>query len=123
MRRLAAALAFFSLLQSAMLSTGVLCEGAESSSASMLPMPEMTDSGAHGAHGDPRRRESMPPSDRDRHHEGAHCPLMAGCIAMAVRVPSLEIRILQRSTISLPIAPVIAPHSERIAPEPPPPKG
>jgi hypothetical protein len=119
MRRLAAALAFLSLSQSAMLSTGIVCERGERHSAGMVPMPGVTDGDAQG---DVRGPESRPSSGHDRHHNGAHCPLMASCAVVAVSAPSLEIGVLQHPTTSLRIARTIAPNSEKAAPEPPPPK-
>jgi hypothetical protein len=116
MRRLAAALACLALSQSAVLATGVLCEGAGLSAPGMPSMPGMARDDAPGA-------DSSAPVRQDRHHDGAHCPFMAGCAAMAVRARSLETPIGPAPVAAPRIARVVAPHSETAAPEPPPPKG
>jgi hypothetical protein len=118
MRRVAAVLALIATSQSVVLGTGVLCGALASLDApvgSASTMPGMDMDGAPA----PNRPDQPAP---DRHHGDAHCPLMATCGAAAVA--SLSITVSQPAFLIHSVLAVRsdAPSSERIAPEPPPPK-
>jgi hypothetical protein len=117
MRRLAAVFAFLSLGHSVALSTAMLCSGAEAGGAAMPPMAGML----RMPDGDAQRPERPPPK-HGRNHDGAHCPLMASCAAMAVRASSIEMPTLRLRLVGLPAARIATPESYEPAPEPPPPK-
>jgi hypothetical protein len=115
MRRVLAFLAISSLAQTAVLRTGLLCEGGESAGQAMAAMPGM-----------PVDRDAAPgrsePPRHDRHHDGAHCPLMVSCAALAVKVAPIAVPAVTRAASAVPGSALATPPSEKLAPEPPPPK-
>ncbi len=115
MRRFAAVLALVAVSQSVLLGTRILCDGAMPASEAMPDMPGMDMSGMP-APDTPAR------SDRDRHHAGAHCPLMATCLAPAIRSASTAATTVELPHGRISNVRVESPRSEKAAPEPPPPK-
>lgn len=115
MHRIAAALAFVALSQSAVLQTGVLCNGLDVPSARSAAMADM------GMDGAPATGAPVQPG-HDRRHGGAHCQLMATCGAAVVA--SVQVVAREVSPVSCVIHPARTevPRSDRTAPEPPPPK-
>jgi hypothetical protein len=115
MRRIAAALALVAMSHSVVLRTGVLCDVPGGPVAASSAMPGMDMGG-----------ESSPDhSDEhgtDRHHGDAHCPLMATCSSAAVISVPIDVGVLVRAARSAISVRIDAPRSDRIAPEPPPPK-
>jgi hypothetical protein len=115
MHRLASALALVALSQSLVLGTGVLCDVRDGKVATSSGMQGMPMGGAL-ANGD------APQPAHDRHHGGAHCPLMSTCGVAAMRTVSTEARVSVPEVRLAPVASIDAPRSDKSAPEPPPPK-
>lgn len=115
------------MAQSVVLRTGTLCGRADGGPAAALPMAGM-DMGAMAqrAGGLPPGTDSEVPAPDARHpdrrHDGAHCPLMAGCVAAAVTVAPIAVSPASRPVVTVSGARETLPRSETAAPEPPPPK-
>ncbi len=115
MHRLASALALVALSQSLVLGTGVLCDVRDGKVATSSDMQGMPMGGAL-ANGD------APEPAHDRHHGGAHCPLMSTCGVMAMRTAATDVQVSASDAQLASVASIEAPRSDESAPEPPPPK-